>query len=179
MFVTVWMGILDLRNGSMTCANAGHEYPEVRGEDGVFRMLSDKHGLPLGVMPGMKYRDYAIQLHPSDAAFIYTDGVPEANNPDGEQYGAERMQQALNRVPGFDPERLLKDVRADVDAFVRGADQFDDLTMLCVIYRGGKGVGNRNGRSCSGNREQDGTECRRLEPASFIAIKREQGTADA
>ena len=135
MFATVWMGILDLKTGAMTCSNAGHEYPAIR-EDGTFRLLTDKHGLPLGVMPGMQYQDYTIQLHPGDAVFVYTDGVPEASNANGELYTLGRMELALNHIRERDPERVLKGVREDVDAFVKGADQFDDLTMLCVTYRG-------------------------------------------
>lgn len=80
MFVTVWMGILDLRTGTMTCANAGHEYPVIRVGYGVFRQFTDRHGLPLGVMPGANYQDYVIQMQSGDAVFVYTDGVPEANN---------------------------------------------------------------------------------------------------
>lgn len=135
MFVTAWMGILDVRSGQMTCANAGHEYPAVR-QGGVFRMLTDKHGLALGVMPGMRYQDYSIALAPEDAVFVYTDGVPEANNAAGELYTLARLELALNQIRGQDPESVLKGVRADVDAFVKGAQQFDDLTMLCVTYRG-------------------------------------------
>ena len=137
MFITVWMGILDVKTGVMTCANAGHEYPAIR-EDGLFRLLTDVHGLPLGVMPGMKYQDYEIRMKPGDAVFVYTDGVPEANNAEDEQYTLGRMELALNQIQERDPESVLKGVRADVDAFVKGADQFDDLTMLCVAYRGGR-----------------------------------------
>ena len=137
MFVTLWMGILDVKTGVMTCANAGHEYPAIR-EDGLFRLLTDVHGLPLGVMPGMKYQDYEIRMKPGDAVFVYTDGVPEANNAEDEQYTLGRMELALNQIQERDPESVLKGVRADVDAFVKGADQFDDLTMLCVAYRGSR-----------------------------------------
>ena len=137
MFITVWMGILDVKTGVMTCANAGHEYPAIR-EDGLFRLLTDVHGLPLGVMPGMKYQDYEIRMKPGDAVFVYTDGVPEANNAEDEQYTLGRMELALNQIQERDPESVLKGVRADVDAFVKGADQFDDLTMLCVAYRGSR-----------------------------------------
>ena len=137
MFITVWMGILDVKTGVMTCANAGHEYPAIR-EDGLFRLLTDVHGLPLGVMPGMKYQDYEIRMKPGDAVFVYTDGVPEANNAEDEQYTLGRMELALNQIQERDPESVLKGVRADVDAFVKGADQFDDLTMLCVAWRGGR-----------------------------------------
>ena len=87
MFVTVWMGILDTRDGTLTCVNAGHENPAVKRESGVYRLFQDKHGLPLGVMPGMRYQDYTLQFNPGDAVFVYTDGVPEANNMSGELYG--------------------------------------------------------------------------------------------
>ena len=138
MFVTVWLGILDLRTGTMTCANAGHEFPMIRAGDGVFRQFTDKHGLPLGVMPGAKYQDYVIQMRPGDAVFVYTDGVPEANNASDDLYTLARLELALNKIQGRDPRSVLEGVRSDVDAFVLGAAQFDDLTMLCVTYHGSR-----------------------------------------
>ena len=135
MFVTVWMGILNLEDGVMTCTNAGHEYPVIRRE-GKFEVYNDKHGLVIGGMSGIKYKDYEVKLNPGDAVFVYTDGVPEANNADGEFYGMERLEEALNRAGNGTPEEILTTVRADVDAFVAGAAQFDDLTMLCLEYRG-------------------------------------------
>ena len=136
MFVTVWMGILDLTTGVMKCTNAGHEYPVLRGSDGVFRIFRDKHKLVIGGLPHTKYEDYELKLEPGDAIFVYTDGVPEANNAAGEQYGMERMEKALNRSPLESPERILEQVRADVDSFADGTKQFDDLTMLCLEYKG-------------------------------------------
>ncbi|MBQ6509099.1 MAG: serine/threonine-protein phosphatase [Flexilinea sp.] len=136
MFVTIWMGILDVNTGVLTCTNAGHEYPAVCGPDGVFRIFRDKHGLVVGAMETAKYRDYELMLHPGDRIFVYTDGVPEANNSDGELYGMERLEAALNRSAKESPEQILNDIRADVDRFVNGAKQFDDLTMLCLEYKG-------------------------------------------
>ena len=136
MFVTVWMGILDLSTGVLTCTNAGHEYPAVRGSDGVFRIFRDKHGLMLGAMPKVKYRDYELMLSPGDKVFVYTDGVPEANNPNEELYGMNRLETALNCLADKSPEEILSGVREDVDSFVNGAKQFDDLTMLCLEYKG-------------------------------------------
>jgi hypothetical protein len=136
MFVTVWLGILELSTGRLTYTNAGHERPFVRGRDGVFRVFKDRHGLVVGAMPEMEYRDYELRLQPGDAIFVYTDGVPEANNAEGEFYGMERLEAALNRAPKESPQGILAAVKADVDAFVRDADQFDDMTMLCVEYRG-------------------------------------------
>jgi len=136
--VTVWMGILDTRDGTLTCVNAGHENPAVKRSGGVFRLFQDKHGLALGVMPGMKYQDYTLQFNPGDSIFVYTDGVPEANNPTRELYGAQRLERALNLRDYASPKDVLEGVRADVDEFVGDAEQFDDLTMLCMAYRGGR-----------------------------------------
>ena len=136
MFVTIWMGILDLRTGALTCTNAGHEYPAVCGQDGVFRIFRDRHGLVVGAMETIKYRDYELMLHPGDKVFVYTDGVPEANDPAGELYGMSRLEAVLNRISNESPENIISSIRADVDRFADGAKQFDDLTMLCLEYRG-------------------------------------------
>ena len=136
MFVTVWLGILNIKTGRMVCTNAGHEYPAIRGSDGVFRIFHDQHGLVVGGSARSKYRDYELMLAPGDAVFVYTDGVPEANNAAGEFYGMERMEAALNRAAKETPQGILTGVKADVDLFVQGAKQFDDLTMLCLEYRG-------------------------------------------
>ena len=136
MFVTVWMGILNVGTGALTCTNAGHEYPFVRSGDGVFRVFRDRHGVMVGVMPKAAYGDYELKLEPGDAVFVYTDGVPEANDASGRMYGMNRLELALNRLAGQTPEGILLGVRADVDAFAGGARQFDDLTMLCLEYRG-------------------------------------------
>ena len=83
----------------------------------------------------MKYKEYEIQLTPGAKLFLYTDGVPEATNAAGELFGTERMLEALNSNPNVEPEQILKNVRTYVDEFVKDAEQFDDLTMLCVEYR--------------------------------------------
>jgi len=144
MFVTVWLGILDLDTGIMTCANAGHEYPVVRGPDGVFRLLKENHGLVVGALAKSKYQDYEIRMLPGDAIFVYTDGVPEASNANGEFYGAERMTAALNENADRDPRGILERIQADVDAFTGDAKQFDDLTMLCLEYKGRQQDHSRN-----------------------------------
>ena len=141
MFVTVWLGILDLNTGLLTCTNAGHEYPVLRGQDGRFRVFKDQHGLVLGAMARTRYRDYEIQMTPGDAVFVYTDGVPEANNTDGEFYGMERMEEALNQMADRDPKGILQGVKENVETFTGEAMQFDDLTMLCLEYRGKQKAG--------------------------------------
>ena len=87
-------------------------------------------------MEGLTYREYEMTLTPGSKLFLYTDGVPEATNAANEMFGTERMLEALNREPGASPETLLRHVREAVDGFVLDAEQFDDLTMLCLEYRG-------------------------------------------
>ena len=136
MFVTVWLGILELSTGKLTAANAGHEIPVIRRPGQPFELYKDKHGFVIGGMEGMKYRPYEILLEPGSKLFLYTDGVAEATSRDQELFGTERMINALNADPDAPPEQQLKNVRAAVDAFVKDAEQFDDLTMLCLEYRG-------------------------------------------
>ena len=135
MFVTVWLGILELSTGTLTAANAGHEYPIIM-EDGRFSLLRDKHGFVIGGMAGSKYTEYKLHLRSGDRLFLYTDGVPEASDAECRMFGTQRLLDALNADPGAAPGELLNNVRRAVDAFVSGAEQFDDLTMLCIQYKG-------------------------------------------
>ena len=138
MFVTVWIGILELSTGKLTAANAGHEFPALMGPDGKFEVYKDKHGFVLGGMDGLKYQEYELTLEPGSKIFLYTDGVPEATNANNELFGTDRMVEALNSNPKVSPEEILKNVRGAVDIFVEEAEQFDDLTMLCLEYKGQK-----------------------------------------
>ena len=135
MFVTVWLGILEISTGRITAANAGHEYPALC-KNGKFELLKDKHGFVIGGMEGMKYKEYEIALEPGDKLFLYTDGVPEATDAEDRMFGTEQMLAALNEDPAASPEQILKNIRKAVDGFVQNAEQFDDLTMLCFEYRG-------------------------------------------
>ncbi len=136
MFVTVWMGILELSTGKLTAANAGHEYPVVKHPGEPYQLLKDKHGLVIGGMEGIHYKDYELQLQPGTKLFLYTDGVPEATDAENRLFGTDRMLEALNRSPDADPVEVLGNVRKSVDAFVLEAEQFDDLTMMCIQYHG-------------------------------------------
>ena len=136
MFVTVWLGILELSTGRLFAANAGHEYPALKRADGKFRLIRDKHGLVIGGMENVKYTEYELQLHPGDKLFVYTDGVPEATDTAQQMFGSDRLIEALNAGGETSPEQVLKNVHSAVDAFVRDAEQFDDLTMLCLAYSG-------------------------------------------
>ena len=146
MFVTAWLGILTLSTGEMVSSCAGHEYPVFYRKGKGFMLERDPHGLAMGAMEGTKYRDAYWHLDPGDMLFLYTDGVPEANNDRAELFGTERMMTALeNSMRAADesgiPEEtdlqlFLRNVREQIDDFAGETPQFDDLTMLCMEYRG-------------------------------------------
>ena len=139
MFVTVWLGILEISTGRLKAANAGHEYPAIRKKDGRFELYKDKHGFVIGGMEDVRYKEYSFQMNQGDKLFVYTDGVPEATAAGGEMFGTERMIAALNSCAEGSPMEILREVRSAVDAFVGDAEQFDDLTMMCLEYRGPRG----------------------------------------
>ena len=136
MFVTVWLGILELSTGKLTAANAGHEYPALKRAGGRFELYKDKHDFVIGGFDDTVYGEYTLTLEPGAKLFVYTDGVAEAMDGGREQFGTERMLETLNASPGASPEDTLKSIREAVNRFVGDAEQFDDLTMLCFEYKG-------------------------------------------
>ena len=136
LFVTVWFAILDLKTGRGVAANAGHEHPVLRRENGKFELVLYRHSPAVATLAGMKFREHEFEMHPGDTLFVYTDGVPEATNAGNELFGTDRMLDALNREADAAPETLLRNVRKDLDDFVGDAPQFDDITMLGLHYRG-------------------------------------------
>ena len=136
MFVTIWLGIMDINTGVVKAANAGHEYPIIKKADGGFELYKDKHGFVIGGMEGMKYKEYEFTIEKGGTLFLYTDGVAEATNAENVLFGTERMLDALNKNPNADPMTLLTNMKTSVDEFVGEASQFDDLTMLGLTYYG-------------------------------------------
>lgn len=136
MFVTVWLGVMQISTGHMVCANAGHEYPAIRRVGGQYELLHDKHGFVLAGMEGSRYREYEITLEKGDSLFVYTDGVPEATNAENELFGTDRMLEALNQNPDAASEEVIREVQKAMEVFVKQAPQFDDITMLSMIYKG-------------------------------------------
>lgn len=133
MFVTTWIGILQLSTGKLTAANAGHEYPVIKRAGGQYELFKDRHGFVLAGMEHSRYRQYEIQLNPGDRIMLYTDGVAEATNASTELYGTERMLAALNRcAPEASCQAVLTALHRDIDEFVGEAEQFDDITMLSM-----------------------------------------------
>ena len=136
MFVTVWLGVLEISTGKLTAANAGHEYPVIYRKGGAFEIYKDRHGFVIGGMEGSLYRQYELTFGKGDKLFLYTDGVPEANDSENRLFGNDNMLAALNSRATSSPGDILSAVRRAVDKFVGEAEQFDDLTMLCFEYRG-------------------------------------------
>ena len=139
MFVTVWLGILEISTGKVTAANAGHEYPVLKKPDQDFEILIDKHGFVLGGMEEVKYREYEFDMEPGSKLFLYTDGLPEAADNEQNMFGVELMMDALNESLNLSTKEILDHMKGRVDGFVGSAPQFDDLTMLCIEYFGSGG----------------------------------------
>ncbi len=136
VFVTAWLGILEISTGKLTAANAGHEYPVLKKPDGQYELIKDKHGFVLGGIEDMEYTDYELQLEPGTKLFLYTDGLPEAEDADNNMFGVERMVKALNEHPDAVPEMVVTNMYIAVSEFIKETEQFDDLTMLCLEYKG-------------------------------------------
>ncbi|MCR5592045.1 MAG: PP2C family protein-serine/threonine phosphatase [Lachnospiraceae bacterium] len=131
LFVTVWLGIVELSTGIVTYSDAGHEYPVILKKSGETEIIKpEKKKPPVATMEDITYIDCTLKLEKGDTLFLYTDGVPEATNSDNELYDMSRLVAVLAKSAGASPTELLPKVRADVDAFVGDAVQFDDLTML-------------------------------------------------
>ena len=135
MFVTVWLGIMEISTGKITASNAGHEYPIIRQAGGQFELFKDKHSFVIGAYENMKYKEYELTLEKGSTLFVYTDGVPEATNAHEELYGSDRLVQQMNQLADASVQQLLENVHDAVDRFVGDAPQFDDLTMLAITRK--------------------------------------------
>ncbi len=138
LFVTVWLAVLEISTGKGVAANAGHEHPTIRRAGGQYELVTYRHSPAVATLEGIPYKEHTFEMRPGDSLFVYTDGVAEATNADNEPFGTERMLKALNRDPDADPEGVLHNVMEGINTFVAGAEQFDDITMLCLKYIGPK-----------------------------------------
>lgn len=135
LFVTAWMGILDTQSGKLTYVNAGHN-PPLLCSGGKYSFLRSKPGFVLAGMDSIHYRQAELQMMPSDKIYLYTDGVTEATNSSCELYGDERLLSFLNAHSDLSGKSLLTAIRSDINSFVGDAEQFDDITMLHLEYKG-------------------------------------------
>ena len=132
MFVTAWLGLIDLESGQVVYCNAGHNPPLLCRKGQAPQYLRSRSGFVLAGMEDMNYRQQELTLQPGDRIFLYTDGVTEATNAEGELYGEERLLQFLTGHPDASCRETLELVQADIDRFVGEAEQFDDITMLVL-----------------------------------------------
>ena len=139
MFVTAWMGILDIPSGQMQFANAGHNPPIIKRAGGNFEYLKTRAGFVLAGMEGVCYRVGEITLNEGDRLFLYTDGVPEATNLENKLYGEDRLLVFMNDNLDLEATELLPQLKNNIDTFVGEAPQFDDITMLMFDYKSKKG----------------------------------------
>lgn len=135
MFVTAWLGILDIKSGQMRAANAGHEYPFICS-GGSFEILKDKHGFVLGGLPESKYTGYDLHMKPGSILFLYTDGLTDTENKDKEFFGVDRCLEALNKMPSASPKELVEGLQKEAADFAAGEPRFDDITMMCIKFSG-------------------------------------------
>ena len=135
LFVTVWAAVVEISTGRGIAANAGHEHPALRRANGEYQLVVYRHSPAVAVMEGIPFAEHTFELHPGDSLFVYTDGVAEATNGQMELFGPERMLEALNANPGQPPREALASVMEGIDRFMGGAEQFDDITMLCFEYK--------------------------------------------
>lgn len=137
MFVTAWIGVLDLTDGKLTFVNAGHNAPLLKEKHGAYRYIRDRSGLVLAGMEQSAYRQLEVRLEPGDILFLYTDGVTEAHDKQKELYGENRLMGCLSRIASAEPRELVENVWQDILAFRGEEEQFDDIMELTLCYRGG------------------------------------------
>jgi sigma-B regulation protein RsbU (phosphoserine phosphatase) len=134
MFVTTFYATLDLKTGLLTYCNAGHNPPELIRKGGGIESLTKLHGMALGVMEDIVYKEDQIQLSEGDLFFLYTDGVTEAETADGSFYGTARLTSNLEKYRDLAASELINTIRTDISTFAAGWPQSDDITMLAVRF---------------------------------------------
>lgn len=139
MFVSVWIGVLDLRNGHVDFASAGHRSPAVRHKDGSVEFVKDKTGLVLAAMGDSRYEPQSLELAPGDLLFLYNDGVTETMNSSEKMFGRGRLQIALSESAGKLPKETCMYVKACMDKFTGNLPQADDIAMFAIQYFGPEG----------------------------------------
>ncbi len=132
MFVTVFYAIYNTSTGRLTYCNAGHNPPRVLRADGTVEPIPKQGNLFMGALAGAVYKEGSLQLDCGDALVMYTDGVTEAKNPEREEFGTERLDAMLSRLPGKSSLQIIEEVKTGVNGFVAGAEQHDDITMLVL-----------------------------------------------
>ena len=138
MFVTTFYAILDIKTGTLTYTNAGHNPPHIIRKDAPLESMTKIHGMALAVMEDLVYKEDHITLNPGDTLFLYTDGVTEAENIQGTLFGNEKLASILDQYRNLAASELINTIRSDIVTYANGYPQSDDITMLAIRYLAGK-----------------------------------------
>lgn len=144
LFVTAWMGVLEISDGTLSFVNAGHNPPLIKKADGKFEYLRERGGFVLAGMDNIRYRQNILKIKPGDRLFLYTDGVTEATDPQQQLYGEDRLRDFLNSHSSYSTEQILKELQTDLQVFGGDAPQFDDITMLLLDFKGAEAMAEQN-----------------------------------
>ena len=136
LFVSVWLGKLNLKSGKLSYVNAGHSQPLIRHDSPDFEYLDTQSDSFMGRTEGLKYNEYEIDLNTGDMIFLYTDGITKANNDNNELYEEDRLKEIVNENKNKKLSDIITEVHADIDEFCNSAEQFDDMAMLILKYNG-------------------------------------------
>ncbi len=138
LFITAFFGVIDLRLGTLTYVNAGHDPPYIMNSNGKPEMIPHTGGIALGVLPGLSYAETTLPLDPDVTLFLYTDGITEAEDAAGRQFGRERLEDKLTEFASEAPQALMADILQDLADFRGDAKQFDDITCMALQFNGGE-----------------------------------------
>lgn len=136
LFVTSWIGKLNIRTGELSFVNAGHNPPLLRRDNGDFEYLNTSSDLVLGVMDDMLYTEHKLNLKSGDMVFLYTDGLTEANNDYHGFYGEDRLKDVINKNKDQKLSQIIYEINEDIFRYCGTKEQFDDLTMLIIKFNG-------------------------------------------
>lgn len=138
MFVTVFLAILNVKNGELVYSNAGHNPSFIKRKEGTLEKLTGLHGPPVAVIEGLEYKESKTQINVGDFIFAYTDGIPEAHNAKGEMYSDEKLYDMLLGHNFVSAKNIIEEIISSVRDFEKGSEQFDDVTALCIEFQGKK-----------------------------------------
>ncbi len=136
MYVTMFMGIIELNSGKMTYTNAGHPYPLIIEKDENVHCLSKYPDVPIGVLEDYTYKEHTYTFPRDTQILLYTDGVTDAESVDTEFYGKERLILCIKKAPEKTPEHIVNSILESISQHIRGVRQSDDLTLLAILYKG-------------------------------------------
>ena len=136
LFVTTWLGKLNLKTGKLSYVNAGHNQPLIKHDADNFEYMQTRPNLVMGGMGGIQYNEHEINLNAGDMIFLYTDGVTEANDNFNGFYGKNRLKEIINKNKDKKLKDIINEITEDIDKFCNNDEQYDDTTMLIIKYNG-------------------------------------------